>query len=164
MEKVVPFFKSFTTIFYFKFFNFGKVLFGPAKDSKDLNRSKPSSPVTVSMGPTYRCLIFLPCLRRPHDAVQRRPLPSVSCHCRSPTIVAPLLPCLCVAALGPGHHPRPLPPHCATIKVQALDLGPFPCSRRAQAHPPPPLGLLSALADQSATAATGVHVVFVLPL
>jgi hypothetical protein len=28
MEKVVPFFKIFTTIFYFKFFEPGKVLFG----------------------------------------------------------------------------------------------------------------------------------------
>jgi hypothetical protein len=31
MEKVVHFFKTFTSIFYFKFFELGKVLFGPAK-------------------------------------------------------------------------------------------------------------------------------------
>jgi hypothetical protein len=37
MEKVVPFFKPFTTIFYFKFFELGKIVFGSVKVSKDLN-------------------------------------------------------------------------------------------------------------------------------
>jgi hypothetical protein len=31
MEKVVPFYKPFIIIFYFKFVELGKVLFGPAK-------------------------------------------------------------------------------------------------------------------------------------
>jgi hypothetical protein len=31
MEKVVPFFKTFTTIFYFKIFKIGKVLFRAVK-------------------------------------------------------------------------------------------------------------------------------------
>jgi hypothetical protein len=37
MEKVVPFFKTFTTIFYFNFFNLGKILFGSVKVWNDLN-------------------------------------------------------------------------------------------------------------------------------
>jgi hypothetical protein len=31
MEKIIPFFKPLTTIFYFKFFDLGKVLFGAVK-------------------------------------------------------------------------------------------------------------------------------------
>jgi hypothetical protein len=37
MKKVVPLFKSFTTIFYFKIFGCGKVLFGWVKVGIDLN-------------------------------------------------------------------------------------------------------------------------------
>jgi hypothetical protein len=62
MDKVVPFFKSITTIFYFKNFELGKVLFGSVKVWKDLNfilfhlnsnfelNSMPL-PVTVAQGP-----------------------------------------------------------------------------------------------------------------
>jgi hypothetical protein len=37
MDRVVPFFKSSTTIFYFKFFKLGKVLFGSVKIWEDLD-------------------------------------------------------------------------------------------------------------------------------
>jgi hypothetical protein len=37
MEKVVSFFKFFKTIFYFKIFKLGKVLFGSVKIWNDLN-------------------------------------------------------------------------------------------------------------------------------
>jgi hypothetical protein len=36
MDKVVPLFNPFTTIFYFKLFELGKVLFGLVKVWKDL--------------------------------------------------------------------------------------------------------------------------------
>jgi hypothetical protein len=37
MEKVVPFFKTFTTILYFKLFELGKVLFQSVKVRMSLN-------------------------------------------------------------------------------------------------------------------------------
>jgi hypothetical protein len=37
MEKIVPLFKSFTTIFYFNFFKQDNVFFGSVKVLKDLN-------------------------------------------------------------------------------------------------------------------------------
>jgi hypothetical protein len=54
MKKIVTFFKSFTIIFYFKFFELNKDLFGSIKIWKDLNlnRSQPRRPVTVALGPT----------------------------------------------------------------------------------------------------------------
>jgi hypothetical protein len=42
IEKVVPFFKTFTTIFYFKFFELGKALFGLNKILKEFKLNSKS--------------------------------------------------------------------------------------------------------------------------
>jgi hypothetical protein len=58
MKKIVTFFKSFTIIFYFKFFELDKVLFESIKIWKNLNlnRSQPRRPVTVALGTTRQRL------------------------------------------------------------------------------------------------------------
>jgi hypothetical protein len=85
MKKAVPFFKTFTTIFYFKIFKCGKVLFGRVKAGIKLNyiwiKFKPPPPRIVPSVPT--CQRLLPPLfwaAAPHAS----PCPPLLGWCRPP--------------------------------------------------------------------------------
>jgi hypothetical protein len=49
MYKVIPFFKSFTTIFYFNFLELGEIIFEPFEFGNGLNRLTP--PPGTELGP-----------------------------------------------------------------------------------------------------------------
>jgi hypothetical protein len=78
MEKVVPPFKYFMTLFYFKFFEEGKYPFGSNKLGrfrKFLNKRKT---VQFPHGLNHTSIALGP--GPASDAVQTKPVPSVLCH------------------------------------------------------------------------------------